>query len=54
MGEMARNLADSLILPFNLDGYSEGLKLIKRKLDASDYGVKLKAMLDNYGVFTIM
>ncbi|KAK3712657.1 hypothetical protein RRG08_058560 [Elysia crispata] len=49
MGEMARNLADSLILPFNLDGYSEGLKLIKRKLDASDYGVKLKAMLDNYG-----
>ncbi|KAK3712655.1 hypothetical protein RRG08_058558 [Elysia crispata] len=49
MGEMARNLADSLILPFNLDGYSEGLKLIKRKLDASDYGVKLKVMLDNYG-----
>ncbi|RUS84604.1 hypothetical protein EGW08_007631 [Elysia chlorotica] len=48
MGEMARNLADSLILPFNLSGYSEGLKVIKTKLDSSTYGTLLKSRLDNY------
>ncbi|GFR95335.1 N-acetylated-alpha-linked acidic dipeptidase 2, partial [Elysia marginata] len=49
MAEVARNVADSLILPFDLDGYTKGLKSIKAALDSSTYGLKLKAMLDNYG-----
>ncbi|CAL1542368.1 unnamed protein product [Lymnaea stagnalis] len=46
-GEMARWLADSLILPFNITNYAKGLETLRNVLD-KDYGPKLKANVAQY------
>ncbi|XP_012946196.1 putative N-acetylated-alpha-linked acidic dipeptidase [Aplysia californica] len=46
-GEMIRNLADSLVLPFHLSSYSRGLEVNRKALD-KDYGTQLRNKLSNY------
>lgn len=46
-GEMARWLADSLILPFNISNYAKGLETLRKVLD-DEYGRSLTANVPQY------
>ena len=51
--ELARDLADSLIIPFNVSDYAWQLEEYILTLDA-DYGTALRAKIPHYGNTSFM
>lgn len=47
--EMVRALSDSLLIPFKVKDYADGLDTKRKALD-KDYGAALRLNLDGYGM----